>query len=155
MIFSGMRGREDVLQRNDMIANLNIRNTLTNRLDDTGALVSENDGESTLRVFSGECVGIGMANTSVINLNPHFMRPGRSNLDILDAEVLAGFPGNCCLYAVSLSSPFASFISSAIVSPPVSADPHATPSPTSSRRSSKFMRFRYVEVYERGYELCR
>jgi hypothetical protein len=89
-----------------MIPNLNIRNTLTNRLDDTGALVSENNGESTLGIFSGERVSIGMANPRIINLNPDFMRPRRSDLYILDAEVLAGFPGNCCLYRVSTHPSF-------------------------------------------------
>jgi hypothetical protein len=53
-----------------------------------------------------------MANPRIINLNPDFMCPWWSNLDILDAEVLAGFPGNCCLYAVSTHPLFISALSS-------------------------------------------
>jgi hypothetical protein len=45
-----------------------------------------------------------MADTSVVDLDTDFMRFGRCDLDILNAEVLAGFPGNCCLYPVSACS---------------------------------------------------
>jgi hypothetical protein len=50
--------RKDVLKRNDVVAGLHVCDALSNRLDDTGALVSENDREGTLRVLAGECVGI-------------------------------------------------------------------------------------------------
>ena len=45
-----------------------------------------------------------MADTSVVDLDTNFMRLGWCDLDILNAEVLAGFPGNCCLYPVSACS---------------------------------------------------
>ena len=38
-----------------------------------------------------------MADTSIIDLNAHFMCFRRRNLNILDAKVFAGFPGNRCL----------------------------------------------------------
>lgn len=41
-----------------MISRLHIGDTLANRLNDTGALVPEDDGEGTLGVLSGECVCI-------------------------------------------------------------------------------------------------
>ena len=41
-----------------MVADLNVCDALTDRLDDTGTLVPENNGESTLGVFAGESVGI-------------------------------------------------------------------------------------------------
>jgi hypothetical protein len=39
----------------------------------------------------------GMADTGVVNLDTDFVRPRRQNLDLLNGEVLAGFPGNCGL----------------------------------------------------------
>lgn len=41
-----------------MVTGLHVGDALTNRLDDTGTLVAEDDGESTLRVLSGESVRI-------------------------------------------------------------------------------------------------
>jgi len=35
-----------------------------------------------------------MTNTSVVNLNAHFMSPGRPNLYILNGEILASLPSN-------------------------------------------------------------
>lgn len=59
MGWRGKRERErGVLERNDMIAFLHRRNALANRLDDAGALVAENDGESAFWVLAGECVRI-------------------------------------------------------------------------------------------------
>jgi hypothetical protein len=100
-----------------MVSRLNTRHALTDRFDDTSAFVTEDNGESAFGVFAGEGVGIcsqsvslfiynftrrkdthtGMADTSVVDLNAHFMCLGWRNLDVLDGEVLAGFPGNCCL----------------------------------------------------------
>jgi hypothetical protein len=39
----------------------------------------------------------GMADTSVVDLDTDFVRAGRQDLDLLNGEVLAGFPGNCGL----------------------------------------------------------
>ena len=41
-----------------MVTRLDVGDTLSNGLDDTCAFVSQDDGESSLGVFSGECVGI-------------------------------------------------------------------------------------------------
>jgi hypothetical protein len=42
-----------------------------------------------------------MANTSIVDLNPHFMGLRWRNLDILNHEVLSRFPGNCGLFDAS------------------------------------------------------
>lgn len=41
-----------------MVARLYVCDALTNRLDDSGTLVTEDNGESTLGILSRECVGI-------------------------------------------------------------------------------------------------
>ena len=41
-----------------MIARLDIGDALTNGLDDTSTLVSQNDGESTLGILSGEGISV-------------------------------------------------------------------------------------------------
>jgi len=48
----------NILQGNDIIAGLDRSHTLADGLDDTGTLVSEDDGESTLGILAGECIGI-------------------------------------------------------------------------------------------------
>lgn len=86
-----------------MVAGLHICDTLTNGLDDAGTLVSQDDRESTLGVLSGECVGIGMTDTSVVDLDADFVGFGGRNLDVLNHKVLASLPGNCgLLISVSL-----------------------------------------------------
>lgn len=77
-----------------MVAGFYVCDTLADGLDDTSTLVSKNNGESTFRVLAGQCVGICVANTCVVDLNSDLVGPWRKNLDILDGEVLAGFPGN-------------------------------------------------------------
>lgn len=52
-----MRARH-ALESNDMVTRLDVGHTLTDRLDETGTLVSEDDGESTLGILAGKCVGI-------------------------------------------------------------------------------------------------
>jgi hypothetical protein len=44
-----------------------------------------------------------MADTSVVDLDADLVGPGWCNLDVLDGEVLAGFPGDCGLMRVSSS----------------------------------------------------
>jgi len=77
-----------------VVAGLHVCDALTDRLDDTGALVTEDDGEGTLGILSGERVGIGMADTGVVDLNADLASLGGSNLNVLDAEVLACLPGD-------------------------------------------------------------
>ena len=84
----------DVLEGNNVVARLYVGDALTNRLDVSGTFVTEDDGEGTLRVLAGQCVGICVADTGVVDFNADLMGPRGSNLDILDREVLAGFPGN-------------------------------------------------------------
>ena len=81
-----------------MVTGLHVCDTLTNGLDDTSTLVSEDDGESTLGVLAGQCVGICVADTGVVDLNADLVGPGGSDLDILNGEVLASFPGNGGLF---------------------------------------------------------
>jgi hypothetical protein len=106
-----------------VVANLYICDALADGLDDTGTLVTEDNGERALGVLSGECVGIwrvlagfpgsrsvllgrdvwtgaeltGMADTGVVDLDADFIRLGWGNLDVLDGEILACFPGDCGL----------------------------------------------------------
>lgn len=87
----------NVLEGNDMVAGLYVGDALTDRLDVSGTLVTENDGEGTLGVLAGECVGICVADTGVVDLDTDFVGPGRKNLNLLDGEVFAGFPSNCSL----------------------------------------------------------
>lgn len=93
-----------------MVAGLDGGDPRTDRLDDTGSLVSEDDGESTLGVLARESVGIYtasaccllltrrrrnrtcMANTSIVDLNADLVGLGRGDLDILDGKRLSGFP---------------------------------------------------------------
>ena len=45
-----------VLERDNVVARLDICHTLTDRLDNTSTLVSKNNGECALWILSGECV---------------------------------------------------------------------------------------------------
>lgn len=92
----------DLLECNNVVAGLHVRDALTHGLDDTSTLVTQDDGEGTLGVFSGEGVGIGMADAGVVDLDADFMGLGHTNLDILDAEVLSSLPGNSGLSMVSV-----------------------------------------------------
>ena len=102
-----------------MVTGLHVCDTLTNGLDDTSTLVSEDDGEGTLGVLAGQCVGICVADTGVVDLNADLVGPGGSDLDILNGEVLASFPGNGGLFwSVQLLGPF---VTSKAPSPRLSA----------------------------------
>lgn len=110
-----------ILERDDMVAGLDVCYSFADGFDNTGAFVSEDDGESSLGIFAGKCVGIYglsilipsypsylivqrccwtneshtcMADTSVVDLYADLMRLWWCDFDIFDAEVLAGFPGN-------------------------------------------------------------
>lgn len=77
-----------------MLARLHIGDALTNGLNNTSTLVSQNDGEGTFWVLARQGVGICVADTCVVNLDTDLVGLGRSNLDVLDGQVLAGFPSN-------------------------------------------------------------
>lgn len=47
-----------VLECNHIITRLDRRHAVTDRLDDSGPFVTQNDGEGPLGVFSGQGVGI-------------------------------------------------------------------------------------------------
>jgi hypothetical protein len=80
-----------------MVAGLYVSDALADRLDVSGALMAEDDRKSALGVLAGECVGICVADTRVVDLDTDFVCPGRKNLNLLDGEILAGFPSNCSL----------------------------------------------------------
>lgn len=50
--------RIHVLESNDIVAGLNRSHTFSDGLDNTRTFVTEHDGESTLGILAGECVGI-------------------------------------------------------------------------------------------------
>lgn len=83
-----------LLKSNNVVTGLHVGDTLTNRLNNTSTLMSQDDGEGTFGVLAGQCVGICVADTSVVDLDTDFVSLGRSDLNILNGEVLAGFPGN-------------------------------------------------------------
>lgn len=108
-----------------MVAGLHVGDALTNGLDDASAFVSENDGEVALGVLARERIGIYklvsvfslppahasgsshltcVANASVVNLDADLVGLGGSNLDVLNREALAGFPGNGSLAGNGLES---------------------------------------------------
>jgi hypothetical protein len=77
-----------------VVTRLDVGDALANGLDNTGTLVSEDNRESTFGILARECVGICVANTSVVDLNSDLVGLRRSNLDILNGERLASLPGD-------------------------------------------------------------
>lgn len=94
-----------------MVTGLHVSDTLADRLDDASTLVSEDDGESSLRVLAGESVRIlissalishmmlwccltCVAYASVVHLDTDLVGLGRSDFDILDRKWLSSLPGN-------------------------------------------------------------
>lgn len=59
-------------------------NTLTDTLNVTGTLVTQNSRESTLRVATAESVRVGVTETRVLNLYTDLASLGRTNLDRLE-----------------------------------------------------------------------
>lgn len=51
-------GAENVLESDDVVAHVDGGHALADGLDNTGTLVTENNGESTLGILAGESVGI-------------------------------------------------------------------------------------------------
>lgn len=92
-----------LLKSDDVVTRLDVGDTLTDTLDDTGTLVSENDWESTLGVLARQSVGIGVADTSVVNLDSDLTGLWWGNLNILESKVLASLPGDGGLASDGLS----------------------------------------------------
>lgn len=82
------------LKSNDVVTGLHVGHALTHRLDDASTLVSQDNGERALGVLAGQGVGIGVADAGVVDLDTDLVGLGRGNLNVLDGEVLAGFPGD-------------------------------------------------------------
>jgi len=57
LAFTTFRG----VKRNNMMANLDICYTFSNRFNNSSTFVAENDGESPFRVLSRESISVGMA----------------------------------------------------------------------------------------------
>lgn len=87
-----------------MVARLHVGDALSDRLDDTSTLVTQDDGEGTLGVLAGQGVCICVADTCVVDLDTNFVGPRGGDLDVLNCKVLAGFPGNSGLLIVSEAS---------------------------------------------------
>jgi hypothetical protein len=101
-----------LLKGDDMVANLDVGDALTNRLDDASTLMSENDRESTLWILTRQGVGIllgvstirkrwkllrtrtSVADTSVVNLDADLVGTRRKDFNVLNAKGLAGLPGD-------------------------------------------------------------
>lgn len=88
------KARLDILESHDMVAGLDVGDALADGLDDTSTLVSQDDGEGTLGIFAGQGVCVCVADTGGVDLNADLVGLGRSDLDVLDAQLLAGLPGN-------------------------------------------------------------
>lgn len=77
-----------------MVARLDVGHALTNRLDDTSTLVSQNDGKGTLGIFTRKRVRVCVADTGVVDLDSDLVGLGRGDLDVLNAQLFASLPGN-------------------------------------------------------------
>ncbi len=60
------------IERNHMVAGFQAGHTFAHFLHDTGALMAENGGKDPFRIFTGQGVGIGVANAGGDDLHQHF-----------------------------------------------------------------------------------
>lgn len=76
-VSSGVRNctRCRLLESNDIVTGLHGGDALADGLDDTGTLVSQNNGESTFGVLSGESVGICLGQPGFQSQLSHNHRP--------------------------------------------------------------------------------
>jgi hypothetical protein len=98
------RVSSDLLESNNVVASLHVGDALADRLDNTGTLVSKDNGESTLGVLAGESVCVCVADTGVIDLDSDLASLGSGNLDVLNGQVLASLPGDGSLASNGLSN---------------------------------------------------
>lgn len=54
----GKANGRNILESDHIVTGLDGSHTLTDRLDNTGTLVAQDDGESTLGVLAGQSVGV-------------------------------------------------------------------------------------------------
>jgi hypothetical protein len=83
-----------VLKSDDIIANFDVRHSGTDALNNTSSFMAEYNGKSAFRIFPTESIGICVAKAIVVNANSHLVGSGRSDLDFLNAQVLASGPRN-------------------------------------------------------------
>lgn len=83
-----------VLESDHIIAGFDIRYSRTDALNNASSFVAEHDGKCALGIFPAESIGICVAEAIVVDANSNLVRSGRSNLDFLDAQVLASGPSN-------------------------------------------------------------
>lgn len=58
---------ESVLEGDNMVSGLHVGDALTNRLDDTSTLVSQDDGESTLGILAGQRICIYSTHSAILS----------------------------------------------------------------------------------------
>lgn len=114
--FTAFRG----VKRDDMVANFDVCDTLTDRFDNSSSFVSADYGKGAFGILAGESVSISMADlklarhistfygrhnlstifrikdtyTSPKDLDTDFMGLWRGNFDIFDRQLPASFPSN-------------------------------------------------------------
>lgn len=82
------------VQGNDVVSHFHAVDAFADRLDNTGTLVSQNHWERTFWVNTRQGVGIGVADTGVVDLDPHLVGFWRINGDFLNGQWLSGLPGD-------------------------------------------------------------
>ena len=87
-----------------MVADFDGSYALADFLDDGSAFVAEHGREDTFRVFTGQRKRVGMTHTCGDISNKDFAGLRSIQVEGLDFEGLAGFPGNgcACLHVVPL-----------------------------------------------------
>jgi hypothetical protein len=99
-----------LLKRHHVVPGLDRRDALANRLDDSRALVAEDDGEGPLGILPRQRVCIcsdrsavngarifrptRVADTRVMDLYPDFVRPWWADFDVFEGQFLACFPSH-------------------------------------------------------------
>lgn len=102
-----------ILESNNVVTRLDVCDTFSDGLDNTSALVSQNDGEGAFGIFAGQGISIWessvcildirreintcVADTRVVDFNSHFMCFWRRNLYIFNGEIFTSLPGDCSL----------------------------------------------------------
>src|SRR4029079_14241941 len=82
------------IQRNDMVAWLDAGDAGTDFLDDTAAFVTEDYREHAFGVGAGQCEGVGVTNARGDDANEHLAGLRTLQIDFLDAQWFACFPGD-------------------------------------------------------------